>query len=64
MIMKMEGLKTESHGVYMRCSTDTSPDSEHSSLNMWQILPYFLEGCDIFKKVFLKITNFLNNLLN
>jgi hypothetical protein len=63
MIMKMEGLRTESHGVYMRCSADTSSDSEHSSLNMWQILPYFVEGRDIFKKVSLKITRFLDNLL-
>lgn len=55
--MITKGLRTESHGVYMRCTADdASSDNEHSSLNVWQILPNFGESRDIFKKVFVKIT--------
>lgn len=65
----MAGVRTETHGIYMRCPTDmddsssASSDSlsDHSSLSVWQILPNFVEGLDIFKKVWMKIAHQYRN---
>lgn len=51
------GLRTETHGVYMRCPLTSSSSGESSSctitdsLNVWQILPQSTDGLDIFQKV-------------
>lgn len=51
------GVRTETHGVYMRCSSSSSSTSEASvanlndSLNVWQILPQHTDGLDVFGKV-------------
>jgi Inositol 1,4,5-trisphosphate/ryanodine receptor len=51
------GVRTETHGVYMRCSASSNSSSEASvantndSMNVWQILPQSTDGLDVFGKV-------------
>ena len=51
------GVRTETHGVYMRCSASSSSSIETSgantndSMNVWQILPQNTDGLDVFGKV-------------
>lgn len=50
-------VRTETHGVYMRCpvtsgsSSDASDANLNDCLNVWQILPSQTDGLDIFRKV-------------
>ena len=46
------GIRTETHGVYMRCPrSPTAATEENDSLTVWQILPQTTDGLDIFRKV-------------